>query len=332
MLFDKLIERVGWEATPNGTWWPGSLAGPGQHVAPLATAITNTMINTSQLISSPNSNQSVVAAPHAVATGNNNEVSNSNSSRSSSSSKVTGSSSQGSWLGLGNVAAVFLFVFSLAGKVLRVAAVVVLFFKNLAMQLLLLKAVAATAKGLAASDAPQLQLAGAPRPAGAAGRTAVPAARHQPAAARPTPAAAGQPLKDVAVQEWPPLSPAATETATSASAGGLTGSSSAAFGSLGLLSAVPVMSGIRVDCKQAAQLQLQQQDIQSQHQQQQQRPQLQQQHQPKPQEKQQAQLGGRQTGELCSRQAMLRRPRRQAHVRGSDQLLYQLWAPEAARA
>jgi hypothetical protein len=152
MLFDKLIERVGTEPGAAAAAWGGG-SWSAQSSAPLATAITNTMINTTQQHSAPVTTQSTVAAPSAV---------NSNSGNNSNVASSAGSQStvHGIWGWLGQVGAVFLLLCIAAGKVVQVVIAVVSFAKDVVMQLLMLRAVHAGAKAVAAraTEGSQLQL------------------------------------------------------------------------------------------------------------------------------------------------------------------------------
>jgi hypothetical protein len=142
MLFDKLIDRVGREG-PSVSAFGSSWTAQGS--APLATAITNTMINTTQQHSAPVTTQSTVATPSAI------------NSNSSNTNNVANSSTTGGqaavhevWGWIGQLGAVFLLLCTVAGKVVTVVFAVVGFAKDLVLQLFMLKAVSASAKAVAA--------------------------------------------------------------------------------------------------------------------------------------------------------------------------------------
>jgi hypothetical protein len=322
LLFDKLLQHAGSEAAAAAA--AGGLAGAGFPTGPLATVISNTMINSQGLLSSNSSSQNVEASPTAAATRN---INTNSSTASNSAAPAQGGQFGWGVAGLGmSVGAVLLLVWSVAGKLMKVVFAVVLFAKDMALQLLMLRAVAATAKGLVASSnagqlqvAPMLAAAGAAAVSGAAGGGLLTAgmskrASPQPPAAAPVvmPGPQSHHLPQYAVLDQ--LAPAAEAAAARQSAdSGMArqqqqqqGAAAAALGSLGLLCAKPLAS--RQHSSTAAAPADQQQR---------------QQHVRLP-------LHAVQLAKL--RSALRRKQRRQAAaVKGNDQLLYQLWAPEAAR-
>jgi hypothetical protein len=329
LLADKLLQHAGSEAAAAAMAATGGFAGiSGYSTGPLAAVISNTMISSQGLVSSDRINQNVEASPSAVATGN----TNTNSSTASSSA-APAQGRQFAWglAGLGmSVGTVLLLVWNVAGVMFKVVVAVVVFAKDLALQLLMLRAVAATAKGLVASSrfgqlqmpaealVPKLAAAG---PAAAAGGAA--GGCLQGAAVRklasPEAAAAGaramqhnsepQQLQAapyaVLDQQALAAEPAAGAQHASSSKAQQGSAAAATLGSLGLLSAVPL--GTRQSASTAA-------AAAHHHQQQHARP-------PLP------------AAQLAKLRNALRRKQqgRAVSVAGSDRLLYQLWAPEAAR-
>jgi hypothetical protein len=224
MLFDKLIERVGTEpsAAAAGAWGVGAAGWAPQGSAPLATAITNTMINTTQQHSAPVTTQSTVASPSAVTSnsGNNSNVA------SSSQTAGTQPAVHGVWGWLGQLGAVFLLLCTVAGKVVQVVIAVVSFAKDVVVQLLMLRAVSAGAKAVASKAGSEAQLQ--PAVAAAAG-TLPPADAVQ---ARQLPGAAARPSLEL--QQQPPGAVPAPAAA-------------AAAGSVGAVdAAAPLQSGHEV--------------------------------------------------------------------------------------
>jgi hypothetical protein len=331
LLFDKLLQHAGSEAAAAVA---GTLAGTGRNTGALATVISNTMVNTQGLVSSNHTSQNVEAFPTAAAIGNTNSNSNTSNSRASSSAAPAASGQIGWGLaGLGvSMGSMLLLVWSVAGKLVRVVFAVVVFAKDLALQLLMLRAVAATAKGLvAAGSVSQLQAA----PACVATIPAAAAASGAPTAnllqagvsrvlpARSTAAAGKQQGLEAPVQQQQQqrreayavldqLSPPAAATAMLNRAGGSIlqqQQEGAVLGSLGLLSAVPLSStaGRRRASSPAAAAS-----------------------QP-PQQLVQPSLRAVHWAKLHSALQRKRQRQRPAAVKVADQLLYQLWAPEAAR-
>lgn len=208
MLFDKLIDRVGTEpsaAAAAGAWGVGAAGWAPQGSAPLATAITNTMINTTQQHSAPVTTQSTVASPSAVTSnsGNNSNVA------SSSQTAGTQPAVHGVWGWLGQLGAVFLLLCTVAGKVVHIVIAVVSFAKDVVVQLLMLRAVSAGANAVASKAGSEAQLqpavavaAGTLPPAdavqarqlpGAAAGSSLELPQHAPGAV-PAPAAAADSL------------------------------------------------------------------------------------------------------------------------------------------
>lgn len=210
MLFDKLIERVGTEPGAAAAW--GGSSWPARGGVPLATAINNTMINTTQQHSAPVTTQSTVAAPSAV---------NSNSGNNSNVASSAGGqpSVHGIWGWLGQLGAVFLLLCTVAGKVVQVVIAVVSFAKDVVVQLLMLRAVHAGAKAVAAKATAggELQLQPVDAAAGALPAADASPSRQLPGAVtaqglelvQPAEAAA-QPLVAAAVGAAPPASAASS--------------------------------------------------------------------------------------------------------------------------
>jgi len=243
MLFDKLIERVGTEASMGMPWGGSSWQGHSSSNGPLATAITNTMINTTQQHSAPVTTQSTVAAPSAV---NSNTSSNSNTATTQSTPQSSGVLRFWGWMG--QLGAVFLLVVTAAGKVVQVVIAVVSFAKDLVLQLLMLKAVAAGAKAVAAKAGSSAQLQPAFAVAGAA---ALPTAgAYQVQQLRPSAgsSSARQPVSGAAAAATPAVAAAAAAPQAALNAG-----------SLGLLGAVPLSSSPRHPSPQPQSRQQQQQ-------------------------------------------------------------------------
>jgi hypothetical protein len=192
MLFDKLIERVGTEHGAAAAAWGGG-SWSAQSSAPLATAITNTMINTTQQHSAPVTTQSTVAAPSAV---NSNSGNNSNVASSVGSQPTV----HGVWGWLGQLGAVFLLLCTVAGKVVQVVVAVVSFAKDVVVQLLMLRAVHAGAKAVAAKATAggELQLQPAYTAAGALPAADASQARQLPGAVAGPSLEALQPAQAVA--------------------------------------------------------------------------------------------------------------------------------------
>lgn len=247
MLFDKLIERVGTESSVAAAWGAGSWSAQGN--PPLATAITNTMINTTQQHSAPVTTQSTVAAPSAV-----NSNSGNNSNVASSSATGGQPAVHGVWGWLGQLGAVFLLLCTAAGKVVQIVIAVVSFAKDVVVQLLMLRAVSAGAKAVAAKAASKAQL----QPA-FAGAGALPADDALPA--RQLPGAVGAQSAGV-LQPSQPVPVAAVTAAAPAIAAG-TALSAAAPAVAGALTAMPLPTATQQQPTQllalAAEPQLQQQ-------------------------------------------------------------------------
>lgn len=167
MLFDKLIERVGTEpSAAAGAWGVGAVGwSPQGNSAPLATAITNTLINSTQQHSAPVTTQSTVASPSVV------NSNSGNTSNVASSSQTAGAQPAvlGVWGWLGQLGAVFLLLCTVAGKVVQVVVAVVGFAKDMVVQLLMLRAVSAGAKAVAVKAGAGAQLQPAVAAAAAAG-------------------------------------------------------------------------------------------------------------------------------------------------------------------
>jgi hypothetical protein len=151
LLFDKLIARVGAEGSPGvipdthsgqAITWPAAGSNfAAAHSGPLATVINNTLVSTSSASSRPQSSQAVVAAPSAASSCNNH-----------TNVQQPGPSHQG-WLAGLSVPAVVMLVWTVAGRALQTAVVVVVFMKDLAVQLLMLRAVTTATQGIKAAGA-----------------------------------------------------------------------------------------------------------------------------------------------------------------------------------
>lgn len=302
LLFDKLIARVGAEGSPGVisdthsgqaiTWPAAGTSFAAAHTGPLATVINNTLVSTSSASSRPQSSQAVVAAPSAASSCHNH-----------TNVQQPGPSRQG-WLAGLSVPAVVMLVWTVAGRALQTAVAIVVFMKDLAVQLLMLRAVTAATQGIKA--------------AGVAAAAAVEADPKTPSS--PWLLATQLPKQK---QQWQQhIRPFAT-------------SAPAASGSLGLPSVHPIAGSLPQHNQAQAKQQQQQQEHRSRGAQQ--PPQQQQLCSSQNGPLQQGPSGSSCAAEQCIQQGHAAGPLRlmsssgaKSYKAGSSSLLYGLWAPEEA--
>ncbi|KAF8071366.1 hypothetical protein HT031_001450 [Scenedesmus sp. PABB004] len=285
LLFEKIIERAGGAPEHAGAWAaaPGWPAPPG----PAAPVVSVSVTNHSSLTSSLANHSSARAAAGAA-------------SEAAAAASAAAHAPRGDGLAA-RVGAAFALVIFVGGRLLAVVLGVAGFARDLIMQLLLLRSLAAASRGLAAA-APPGASALAAQPAWAGARRA-PAA----AAAAAPPAAAAQ-SSWAPVVAGPPLSPAAATVAPRRGARRSQGQRPLprALGCLGLLSAEPLASGAAVRAASTPSAA--------------------------------AALFEQLLAQRERRKEAGRQQQRPGHRRGAaglgaggGELLYQLWAPEAAR-